>query len=91
MVLTGAAFSVLLGAGLPFVVWAGRTRMSNPTGASVAVLLVFTIGIGFAYIGMRLLRVSKQTDHLLSPSAGRIASFCIATIGVAVVLAGLLP
>ena len=91
VILAGAGFFVLLGAGLPFLLWTDRARMSNPLGASVAILLIFTIGIGFAYIGVRLLRVGKQAEHLLSPNASRIVSYCIAAIGVAVCLRDCLP
>jgi hypothetical protein len=87
VVLIGAALFILLGTVLLFAT--DRSQMPHPMGTLLMTLFLIVLGTAFAYIGLRLLRIRKQTDSLMSPRGSRIASYCVAAIGVAMILGGL--
>lgn len=80
---------VLLVGGGSFMVFgtALSLNLEQPTGQkpmTVLVLMALLVapGFSFMYVGWRLLRIRKHTEHLFTRRSGRIASYCIIVVGV---------
>lgn len=82
----GAALFIVVGTVLALYV--ERPALPRPLAALLIVVLLVVPGVAFAYVGWRLLRIEKHTDHLLTARGGRIASYSIVVIGFTMVLAG---
>jgi hypothetical protein len=79
LVLTGAVLFMALGAILFF--W--KDRAGNMDLQAVGVGLgMLTLGFGSGYVGVRLLRMKKRSDSLLSHKGRRVASYLVAACGL---------
>jgi hypothetical protein len=90
--LTRVLAAIILAGGACFLLFAvmmfffdARSRSDGGIGI---VLFTFALGLGFVYIGRRLWRVRRARDHLLSPTASRITSYCIVPLGVLLICDG---
>lgn len=79
VVLLGAAFFIFLGGLL--LLGTDRSQLPSPTGAFLLAVFVLVLGMGFGYIGTRLLLIRRHAEHLMSARAARIASYCTAAVG----------
>jgi hypothetical protein len=82
----GGLLLVAFGAGL---LLADRAKMPHPTGTMLLAVFIVLLGLGFAYVGGRLLLLSSENAHLLSPRGTRIASYCVAVVGVFAIVTSL--
>jgi hypothetical protein len=85
LVLLAAAGFVFLGA----VLLPHRLQMPNPPHAIGTLLFgafLVALGLGFGFVGMRLVLLKQHSEHLMSAHAARMASYCIAAVGALVII-----
>ena len=83
---TLAIFAMLAGACLVIVgamfIGDTGTKLPGPAAATLVGITIILLGIGSAYVGIRLLLLPSAAAHLLGSRGTRIAGYFVAFIGV---------
>ncbi len=80
-----AAALVFLLAGT-IIVLGDRSQMPSPQGALVLALFLAALGLGFGFVGLRLIRLREATGYLFSTRAALISGALIAVLGLVAVI-----
>jgi hypothetical protein len=66
-----------------------RLQLANPPNTIGALLFgafLVTLGLGFGFVGTRLMRMKNHSEHLMSSRAALVTSYGIASLGVLVIV-----
>ena len=83
LVLATALVFLLAGAA---ILIGDRSQMPSPQGALVMALFLVALGLGFGFIGVRLLKIREASAYLLSIRAALISGPLISVFGLIVVI-----
>lgn len=82
----GLAFGAI---GAAVLLWKPSIHSAHPFGVALLSVAMVALGVGFLWVGLRLMRARADTENLLSPYVRRRCSLIVGGLGVGMFLAAL--